>query len=661
MARVLVLYLWLVSSLSVAILVRENIIFNKISDISLSTLNWKLTMVVDMNAYENAFDAFLVHLKRIEVILSSTVDTHRKNNVNTFDGYYSDLRRELVHINDTRESIIEKFETFRLLNNRGNAMRMREKRALIPFIGKVYGWLFGLTTESDMSDIRKAINDLGANQQKISHVIEKSITIMNESRENIAENRRRINKIYLGIGKLSAAISTFIAHTNDKHHKILQFLHFYLHLASMINNAQELVLDLSRSIEDLARQIDILSTGKISPAVISPPQLREALLDIEENLPSTLRLPNDPIRDLWSYYRTMTCGSLMLENKIVMIVNIPLIDYTDKMELYRAINLPLPNLRSFVRDRREIDVSMLASYKLETTVFAIDKNRLKYSMLSESQATRCTTTEDGYCQFVDPLYPTNVSKFCIIALFLGNREMVRKLCTVQVEPNGILPVARHIHRGLWAIALNKPLQFTYTCSKGSPNSVGTATLSPPIDTIRLDPGCTAFSAGIVLPSYQEFASSVDITPDLSLDIKNQTYSLWEPFHEIIDSVNMTWNLSSLKDIEKINMNSLVDTLHAIKTVRIDPKEFWTTTNTAIVIVIVIVVMIIVFFLVTKYTKGKYRLPSMSFRHITRMIPTTEEDRPLKKTKESTFIEEKKTHAEPIGQPNFNVYPNAPLA
>ena len=95
MARVLVLYLWLVSSLSVAILVRENIIFNKISDISLSTLNWKLTMVVDMNAYENAFDAFLVHLKRIEVILTSTVDTHRKNNVNTFEGYYSDLRREL--------------------------------------------------------------------------------------------------------------------------------------------------------------------------------------------------------------------------------------------------------------------------------------------------------------------------------------------------------------------------------------------------------------------------------------------------------------------------------------------------------------------------------------------------------------------------------------
>ena len=72
-------------------------------------------------------------------------------------------------------------------------------------------------------------------------------------------------------------------------------------------------------------------------------------------------------------------------------------------------------------------------------------------------------------------------------------------------------------------------------------------------------------------------------------------------------------------------------------------------------------MTIVFFLVIKYTKGKYRLPSMSFRHVTRMIPTTEEDRPLKETKESTFIEEKKTHAEPIGQPNFNVYPNAPLA
>lgn len=658
MKQLFVLYLCLISTSSVAFLVRENVIFSKITEVSLSTASWKLSLLVDLNAYQNIFSKFLDHLTKIDAVLKNTMSTYRRNKVNTFQGYYSDLKSELVHINKTRKGIVEKFESFRSLHNADN----RRKRALVPFIGKIYGWLFGLTTESDLSDIRRAVNDLGTNQQKFSHVLERSITILDKSRENIAENRDRINEIYMGLGKLSAALSSFIVHTNEAHNKILLFLHFYLHLASMINNAQELVIEMSRGLEDLARQLDILSTGKISPAVISPPQLREALSEIEKNLPPNLRLPNDPEQDLWSYYRTIACGSLMLENKIVIILHIPLIDYTNKMELYKADSLPLPNLHMSTGEGKENDKSMLASYRLETTVFAIDKNRVRYTLLSENEANRCARTENGYCQFVDPLYPTNVSKFCIIALFLGNKERVKKSCVVHVEPSGIIPVARHISRGLWAVATNKPIQFTNTCSKRSSNSVETVTLLPPIDTIRLESGCTAFSAGIVLPSYQEFASSVDITPELSLDVRNQSYSLWEPFHEVIDSINMTWNLSSLKDIEKINMKELVNTLHTIKKVRIDPKEFWTTTNSVIATVIVIIVLIAVFFFIKKFRNDNYRFPMMVFRKTAgRMVPTTEESKPFKETRESIPMDEKKTHAEQIGQPNFSVYPNAPLA
>ena len=658
MTRLVVLYLSLLGTFSLSFMIRENVVFSKLAEVSLSSTSWKLSLLVKLDVYQNIFSDFQDHLSKIDSVLKGTIKTHRKNRIHTFQGYYADLNSELIHINNTRKSIVKKFETFRSLHNGSN----RQKRALVPFIGKIYGWLFGLSTESDLSDIRQAINDLGANQQKFSHVLEQSITILDKSREDIATNRDRINKIYMGVGKLSAAISTFFVHTNNTTQSIIQFLQFYLHLASLINNAQELVIEMSRNLEDLARQLDILSTGKISPAVITPPQLREALVEIEKNLPPTLRLPNDPAVDLWSYYRTVTCGSLMLDNKIIIVMNIPLIDYTNKMELYRAISLPLPNLYMSPDEGKEEDKSMLASYKLETSVFAIDKNRVKYSVLSENEAIRCSRTENGYCQFVDPLYPTNISKFCIIALFLGNKDKIKKLCIVHVEPSGIVPVARHIDRGLWAVATNKPLQFTNTCSRRNSNSVETVTLLPPIDTIRLESGCTAFSAGVVLPSYQEFTSSIDVTPDLSLDIRNQSYSLWKPFHEVIDSVNMTWNLSSLKDIEKINMKELVNTLHTIKRVRIDPKNFWTTTNSAITVVVNIIVIIVIFFLIKRYWKGTYKLPAVFFpKTVERMVPTTEENKPLKEVKELATVEERKIYAEQTGQSNFSVYPNAPLA
>ena len=133
MTRLVVLYLCLIGTFSVAILVKENVIFNKIAEVSLSITSWRLTIVVDLNGYIDVFDMFLVDLQRIEVILTDTIETHRKNNVNMFQGYYSDLRRELAHIYDTRKNVIRKFETCRSLHNEGNAGKDRKKRAFSTF------------------------------------------------------------------------------------------------------------------------------------------------------------------------------------------------------------------------------------------------------------------------------------------------------------------------------------------------------------------------------------------------------------------------------------------------------------------------------------------------------------------------------------------------
>ena len=60
-----------------------------------------------------------------------------------------------------------------------------EKRSLIPIIGQAAGWLFGLVTEQDISDISKNIKNLASNQQHILHVVQESISILNMSRIEI--------------------------------------------------------------------------------------------------------------------------------------------------------------------------------------------------------------------------------------------------------------------------------------------------------------------------------------------------------------------------------------------------------------------------------------------------------------------------------------------
>ena len=427
-----------------------------------------------------------------------------------------------------------------------------------------------------------------------------------------------------------------------------------------MNNAQQLVIEMARHLEDLARQLDTLAIGKISPAVIKPSQLFELLVDIERKLPPSLRLPIDPRKDLWSYYRTTSSGSMILDEKIIIILNVPLIDPTNKMEIYRAVNLPLPNIALSTQKGKNKEQPMLAQYHLEKSVFAIDKSRMRYALLSEDQATRCVETKIGFCQFVNPLYPTHVNKFCIIALFLSNEKAIMDVCRTTVRPRGEVPVAQHVDRGLWALSLIKPLVFSLTCEK---ESTKTITMSPPIDTLRLNSDCTAYSSDMVLPSYEEFSSTENITPELSLNIKNQSYSLWKPFHDAIKPVDMTWNFSSLEDIEEINMDELIETLHSIKRVKVETKGFWSITNSMLTIVTVVGCIVLCIFLGRKYCQknlgfrsillSKISVPDESKIERDSSKPSGDGDRMLQSAKNS---QHEVTHGT-----NFNIYPMAPLA
>ena len=215
----------------------------------------------------------------------------------------------------------------------------------------------------------------------------------------------------------------------------------YLTLNSMVNIAQELVMEMIQRFEDLERQIDTLSSGRLTPGVISSKELRDILLDISNNLPKDLNLLINPSTQLWDYYRTITCTTTMIENKIMIILHIPLANQVDRLEIFEVINLPLPNLDSKVVYDSFKPKRMTAMYDIESEIIAIDKARTKYSLLTKDQSKQCISNKFDVCKSITPLYPTNVNKFCVIALFLSNREKIRSHCNIIVKMNGILPIA----------------------------------------------------------------------------------------------------------------------------------------------------------------------------------------------------------------------------
>ena len=86
------------------------------------------------------------------------------------------------------DSIVETYQNFRILQT-------RSKRSLLPIVGKALSFLFGTVSEDDLQSIKSNINKLAANQKKISHVVEESLTLLNDTREHVIQNRQAINNV----------------------------------------------------------------------------------------------------------------------------------------------------------------------------------------------------------------------------------------------------------------------------------------------------------------------------------------------------------------------------------------------------------------------------------------------------------------------------------
>ena len=407
---------WLMVTTS-ALHLKENVIFNKVKEVSLSRSSWKLTMIVDLDAYDLYFVKTLNYIKELEEKISTTYKKFEDGGHVQLTSHFLALRDELKLINNTREKIKGRFDNYRALHVVSKRSVLRKKRALLPFVGSIYSFLFGLTSESDMKDIRQAINDLGDNQDGLRHVVQKSLSVMNKSQHEIIENRNRINKLNQGISVLTRNLDNLSIKSQDAIYKINNFLQYYLHLNSLTNSAQELIIEMVQFFEDLGRQIDMLANGELTPVVIAPIKLKDALIKIEQNLPEILQLPVDPTENLWAYYQTIKCATMIEDNKVIIILNIPLINLAEKMDIYEVINLPLPNLKLPQLVNNLDTKSMLAAYDLEAHAFAIDTTRTRYSLLTKEEVTRCTSHTEGFCQFISPLYPSNVSKFCVIAVY----------------------------------------------------------------------------------------------------------------------------------------------------------------------------------------------------------------------------------------------------
>ena len=162
----------------------------------------------------------------------------------------------------------------------------------------------------------------------------------------------------------------------------------------------------------------------------NPKGYEVTLFEIQSHLPEFLKLPYDPKGNIWKFYQTLTCSTVLDEGRFLVIASIPLLDKINNFEIYDVFNMPVPHDKT---------PNMVVSYRLEAVSIAISLAEMKHVLLNDREQKYCISPSKHYCDIRSLVYSIAPSKLCIIALFLKDKERMMKNCDSVVRPNSILP------------------------------------------------------------------------------------------------------------------------------------------------------------------------------------------------------------------------------
>lgn len=484
-----------------AVFISENVIFQKTNEVTITHAKWLASFLIDLEPFNGFLDKLENDIQIAMVTANTIIGKFRGKDKQAYWTTLMALKKEVEYLTESRNYIVNGLVEYKLL-------RRREKRSLLPIIGEAAGWLFGLVTEADLANIRKNIKNLAINQRDIMHVVHESISILNMSRIEIAENRQAIADLLISVNALDKKLETLIDDVRNEIQETKYFIEMYLKLDLITMEIKDMVQSAMFYLEHLRTQLNFLSLGRLIPSTLSPSNLRSLLLEIKSHLPNTLALIGDPKADLWLFYQRLKTSALLFDHKIVVIIQIPLIEVNNQFDVYQVFSLPvvIPNVKT--------ESTMIASYRLESVGFMINKPQTKYALLTDAETKICSNKEVKYCKMQSPIYPVNLARLCIVNLYLRKQNEIKKYCESIVNLETKLPFAVKLMDFFWGIISQTTLRFSIVCKD---QQTKTVISKQPIDILEVPAACLASNDFFTLSSSYHTNSQFQIKDnDLAL-------------------------------------------------------------------------------------------------------------------------------------------------
>ncbi len=551
---VLILSLRLIIGLEI----NENVIFQKVNEVSVTRAHWKVALLLDTTV----FSTYLTQLEtRLENITNATHDMRtqfKRNDIvlqtDAFEQSLAQLHTELEYIRADHDNILDSYLDYKTLSH-------IQKRSLLP-LGGFFKFLFGTADDSDIRNIQIHVNQLQESQKTVIHVLQNSLSILNVTQQHISENRHSINTLIFTLKQLDEKIRSTHERIQAMTHAIQDYAVNYNSLKIIIDELRQAVLHASLHLEAFKTQLNMLSTGRLFPSLISPIHLKDVLMDIATKLPNNLQLPANPKTDLWHYYQSTSTTAVMSPTAIIITMDIPLLEIGASFDVYEVFNFDMPYspANETINDNK-IHYNMSARYEIETNGLLIDQARNHYCLLTDYELRKCQSQRT--CDVQSPFYQVDMSKLCVIAVMVNNSKDIKDYCKVLKYPNTILPNAKYLGSGNWAIVSRQDLRLVTICQDHSQNRISARAIAP-IDIINIPMNCRAYNEHFTLNAWYVNSSQLRLQND-KLELPTfKGSSIWKPFHTALINFSKTEMPHELSNIREIPMKALITKLQNIR-------------------------------------------------------------------------------------------------
>ena len=191
-------------------------------------------------------------------------------------------------------------------------------------------------------------------------------------------------------------------------------------------------------LEEVYKYMTTLSSNVLSPSIISPVDLRQLLMEVEQDLLGhpKLGLPsNHEGKGVWDYYRLLKIKSLVYRDALFVVLSVSVIDKSQTLTVYKIHNLSIlvPELCKWFR------------YNIPNDFIAIINNGLYIMYPDSNEILSCQLSAGHYCEIKTPFYPIDNIHHCSYYLLQNDDEKVRQFCSQRPSSQFRLLLFGHYH------------------------------------------------------------------------------------------------------------------------------------------------------------------------------------------------------------------------